>query len=108
MPVPPEEYAGSGVLEWELWERSEREEERKVEAEEQGAVTGSLFFSFVLSFVLSFVISLVRIHFSGDRLRLGRRAKGSLQCAAFARTADAKSGQRVFRHYLARSHTSSG
>ena len=69
MPVPPEEYAGSGVLEWELWERSEREEERKVEAEEQGAVTGSLFFSFVLSFV----ISLVRT--TSSRARPGRRAR---------------------------------
>ena len=35
--VPAEEVAGSDVSEWELWESKEREEERRVEAEEPSA-----------------------------------------------------------------------
>jgi hypothetical protein len=36
VPAPAEEDAQSEASEWELWERREREEERRVEAEELG------------------------------------------------------------------------
>ena len=49
---------------------------------------------------VSFVISLVRITCSWGRP--GRRAKGSLQSAATARTADGKPRQKVRRHGLER------
>jgi len=51
--------------------------------------------------LLSFVISLVRIFSLWDRP--GRRAKGSLQRAVTARTADRKTGLNVRRHDLYRS-----
>ena len=88
-----EEDAQSEASEWELWERREREEERRVEATELGARgeeqplfphailhgvrrrgvgLGGGFRSFVF---FLFVISLVRLLSSWDRP--GRRAKGS-------------------------------
>ena len=125
--VPPPEAGdtGSEVSEWELRERREREEEQEVEAEELGAGEElSLFLpipsfmasaeeqqelgwgwvrvSFVFSFVISGVVS--SFIFTPLRERPGRRAKGSLQCAATARTADRIIGQNARRHDLYRSH----
>ena len=54
--------------------------------------------------VISFVISLVRS--TSSWVRPGRRAKGSLQRAATARTANRKTGQNVRRHDLYKSNTS--
>jgi len=114
--VPTEEDARSEASEWELRELREREAAREAEAEELGAAgelgagrshhcsclrlpswhpqtRTRLRFSFVPFFCLSlslgffsFVISLVGITSSWDRP--GQRAKGSLQRAAAARTAD--------------------
>jgi len=55
-----------------------------------------------VSFVLSFVNFFGRIYFLWEQA--GRRAKGSLQRAATARTADRKTGQNVRRHDLHRSN----
>ena len=56
--------------------------------QERSSGRSQLPFSFVVFFVTSFVISLVRPTPSWDRP--GRRAKGRLQRAAIARTADQK------------------
>jgi len=107
-PLAEEGDAVSEVSEWELRERREREEEREAEAEALGAedevgagrtpavpshpLVHGLGWRGVgdwwggLSFAFSFVISLVRFIFL-SRDRPGRRAKGSLQRAAIARTA---------------------
>ena len=97
VPALAEKDAQSEASEWEFRERREREEERSVEAEKLGAEgdvrrTGVGYgggLSFPLLLLPSFLaISLVHIISSWDRP--GRRAKGSLQRAAFARTADGK------------------
>jgi hypothetical protein len=56
-------------------------------AEEELEVWGQIFLclSFVFSFVISFAMFLGALYYSWDRP--GRRAKGSLQRAAFPRTA---------------------
>ena len=126
-PLEEEGVAGSEVSEWELRERRERRE-RVAEAAELGAAgdlgdggggatavsthaplhgirrrgvepRGDGFLCSSLCF--SFVISLVRLTSSWDRP--GRRAKGSLQHAATARTADRKNRINVRRHDLDRS-----
>jgi len=117
--VPAEEDAGSEVSEWEPRDRREREDERSAEAEELDAAAGRLGageelplfppihallhgvrvrgsvgagHGFVCSFFLLFgffsFVSLVRAISSRDGP--GQRAKGSLQRAATARTADRK------------------
>jgi len=63
------------------------------------------FFCLSLSFeFLSYVLSLVRYTSSWDRPM--RRAKGILQHAATARTADRRTGQNIHRHDLYKSHAS--
>ena len=57
-----------------------------------------------MSFVLSFVNFFGRVYLLWGQA--GRRAKGSLQRAATARTADRKTGQNVRRHDLHRSNAS--
>ena len=118
MPPLEEGDARSEVSEWELRERREREEEREAEAEELGAAgelgaggaaavpahallhgtsrrvvgDGLRFFGYFLCYVLGAHLP------SGDRP--GRRANGSLQRAATARTADRRTGKNVRRHDL--------
>jgi hypothetical protein len=107
--IPPlaEDGAQSVVLEWKLWEWREREEERRLEAEGLGAeveeelplflptplyrrgvgVWGRLSFSFPFSLFCRLLCYILRaLYHSWDRPR--RRAKGSLQRAVIARTAD--------------------
>jgi len=63
----------------------------------------------VFLFVSSFVVSFCKFPWGASTLswdRPGRRAKGSLQRAATARTADRKTGQNVRRHDLDRSDSS--
>ena len=122
-PVDEEDDAGSEVSEWELRERRERQEEQEGEAEALGAVDGRgdgeelpLFLpppcihgigrrgvgdGSRVSFVLSFVNFFGRVYGQA-----GWRAKGSLQRAATARTADRKIGQNARRHDLHRSNAS--
>ena len=132
--LPLEESdAGSEVSEWELRERRERGEEREVEAEELGAagelgVGGGgggdtavpthaplhgirrrgvgLWGRFPLLFPLS--LSLLfpwcALHLRGTGLGGGQ--KGSLQCAATARTADRKTAKctaMIYRSYASMS-----
>jgi hypothetical protein len=102
VPAPPEDGAQGEASEWGLRERREREEERRQEAEmlgtedeerplflptpsfmasaeEEGGAGGV----FPLSLLCSFLGAL-----SSSWDRPGRRAKGSVQRAAIARTAD--------------------
>jgi len=115
--VPAEEDAGSEVSEWERRDRREAEERvprgnwvpgRKYRRSyprppwhpQKTRISGRIALSFVTSFALASPfgddsicdLSLVRILSSWGRP--GRRAKGSLQRAACARTADGKNGQK--------------
>jgi len=132
--VPAEEDVGSEVSEWELLECREREEGRRAETEMLGAaeevVLGRSYrcsYPHPLSwhpqtrfrgravppFCSFFCSPLIWICFLCDLLgapiswgRPGRRATGSLQRAATARTADEKTGQKVRRHSLVRLYAS--
>jgi hypothetical protein len=96
--VPVEDEAQSEVSEWELQERGEREEERRVEAEELGATTTVSPNAFLHGVCGRGVGAVDRfpLYFLGTTLLSwgqawpwpGRRANGSLQRAAIARTAD--------------------
>jgi hypothetical protein len=103
--APAEEDVGSEVSEWELRERREREEEGRAEAEELGGNNPCSSprppswrprTRFRERATVSFLLSLRSTSWD----RPGQRAKGSLQRAAIARTADRKTGQFVSRHDL--------